>query len=301
MDTFEGKRIGVIGLDAMHAVAFTKVINTDVFPEYIDYRVVAAYPKGGEVLEQQRKERVAEYIQTVRNLGVKIVDSIAELLRQVDFVILTSNDGHVHLEQATPVLEAKKRLFIDKPIAGTLDDTRAIFHLSKKYDTPVFSSSSLRFNDVLRNLKNENTGEIIGAHTYSPATIKQPLPDLLWYGIHGLEMLYAAMGTGCTTVKRIDTPDADCVIGVWEDGRIGSYRGMRRGRTGFGGIVYGGQKNILLGGFGGYEPLVAAILSFFKTGIPPVSPEETLELITFIMAAEESKLNNGRTVNIKNI
>src|SRR5690606_40012308 len=98
-----------------------------------------------------------------------MVDSIGELLRQVDFVILTSNDGYVHLEQATPVLEARKLLFIDKPIAATWEDTLTIFRLSKKYNTPVFSSSALRFTDSLRQLKGEGIGEVLGAHTYSPA------------------------------------------------------------------------------------------------------------------------------------
>ena len=300
MSTLDNKRIGIIGLDAMHAVALTKFINTNTLPRYDGYRVVAAYAHDGKI-PGNRKERVAGYIQTVQGSGVKIVDSIAELLGQVDSVILTSNNGYVHLEQAAPVLEAGKPLFIDKPIAATLEDTRAIFRLSEQYNTPVFSSSALRFIDSLRDLKNENIGDILGAQTFSPASTKPDLPDLLWYGIHGIEMLYAVMGTGCATVTRTATPDFDYVVGVWEDGRIGSYRGMRKGRTGFGGTVYGSRKNSVLGGFGGYEPLAAAVLDFFQTGRPPVSPRETIEMITFIMAAEESKRNNGQTIHIKNI
>jgi len=43
----EGKRIGIIGLDGSHAVAFTKVFNDPAAsPEYLGYKVVAAYPKG---------------------------------------------------------------------------------------------------------------------------------------------------------------------------------------------------------------------------------------------------------------
>ena len=48
------------------------------------------------------------------------------------------------------------------------------------------------------------------------------------------------------------------------------------------------------GGYGGYEPLVVEIAKFFKTGKPPVSAEETLEIFAFMEAADESKRKGGR-------
>ena len=58
--------------------------------------------------------------------GVEIVDSIDALLAKVDVVLLESVDGRPHLAQVTPVLKAGKRVFIDKPLAASLEDARRI-------------------------------------------------------------------------------------------------------------------------------------------------------------------------------
>ena len=39
----------------------------------------------------------------------------------------------------------------------------------------------------------------------------------------------------------------------------------------------------------GYEPLLVEICKFFRTGKPPVTAEETLEIFAFMEAADESK------------
>jgi hypothetical protein len=90
-------------------------------------------------------------------------------------------------------------------------------------------------------------------------------------------------------------------IGVWEDGRIGSVRGIRSGRRGYGSTVFG-TKGIVPGGtFDGYEPLIVEIVKFFKTGIPPVSEAETLEIFAFMEAADESKRQGGRPVTLESV
>ena len=293
------KRIGVIGLDAMHAVALTRAINSaSATKDYPGYRVSAAYPQGSRTLEY-RKTRIPEYTRAVMKMGVAIVNSVDELLQQVDQVMLTSNDGHVHLEHALPVIKAGKPLFIDKPLAGSWEDAMAICQAAKRYDTPVFSSSSLRFISSIQQLDKSRTGAVRGAHTFSPAHFEPSLPDLLWYAIHGIEMLFAVMGTGCICVQRTFTEDYDYLTGLWEGGRIGTYRGIREGKTGYGGIVFGEKENVVLGTFEGYEPLALAIVHFFETRVPPVMPGETLEIIAFILAAEESKKQGGARIPLR--
>ncbi len=295
-----GKRIGIIGLDALHAVALAKAINEESTYVYLDYKVVAAYPQGSKNLPY-RIAKVPEYTQAVKKLGVEIVASIAILLEQVDAILLTSNDGHVHLEQAMLVFKAGKPVFIDKPVAGNWADALAIYEAAEKYGCPVFSSSSLRFISGIQALNQEKIGKVIGADTYSPAHFEVSLPDLLWYAIHGIEMLFAVMGTGCISVKRTHTADVDQLVGVWEGGRIGTFRGFRKGRTAYGGTVYGEKENLTLGTFEGYAPLALAIVQFFESKKAPVEAKETLEIIAFIMAAEESKHQNGTSVMLKKI
>ena len=291
------KNIGVIGLDAMHAVALTTAINSEKGGDYLGFKVTHAYPEGSKTLEY-RKKSIPKNIEAVRKLDVQLVNSIGELLEKVDQVILTSNDGHVHLEQALPVIKAGKPLFIDKPLAGTLKDAMAIYKASEEYNTPVFSSSSLRFISKIEELQQAKDRNILGAHTHSSASFEPSLPELLWYAVHGIEMLFAVMGGGCVQVQRTATDDYDHLTGLWADGRIGTYRGIRKGKTAFGGTVFTANGPVDLGGFEGYEPLALAIVEFFHTKTPPVTLKETLEIFAFIFAAEESKKQGGVPVKI---
>ena len=295
------KRIGIIGLDTSHSIAFTKALNDpSAGPQFDGYKVVAAYPKGSNDIKSS-VDRIPGYTEDVKKMGVEIVGSIDELLKKVDFILLETNDGRVHLEQAIPVMKAGKRMFIDKPIAASLTDAIAIFDGSKFYNVPVFSSSSLRYISGVDEIAAGAIGKVIGADIYSPASLEKTHPDLFWYGIHGVETLFTIMGTGCKTVSRAFTPDTDVVTGIWQDNRIGTFRGIRSGRSGYGGVVFGEKEIKFLGSYAGYNPLLVEIVKFFNTGIPPVSPEETLEIFTFMAAAEESKLKKGIPVQTEKV
>ncbi|MDP2114964.1 MAG: gfo/Idh/MocA family oxidoreductase, partial [Bacteroidota bacterium] len=212
-----------------------------------------------------------------------------------------TNDGRLHLEQALPVLKAGKRMFIDKPMAASLADAIAIFEASKKYKVPIFSSSSLRYINGMDEVISGKIGKVLGAETYSPAKLEKTHPDLFWYGIHGVETLFTAMGTGCKSVVRVSNDDTDLVIGTWEDDRIGTFRGIRKGKEDYGGTVFGEKAIKVLGNYAGYNPLLVQIIQFFKTGIAPVKEEETLEILAFMEAADLSKANGGKAVEIKTV
>lgn len=297
----KGKRVGLIGLDTSHAVAFTKVLNAvDADPAYSGYKVVAAYPQGSLDIKIS-VDRTPGFTKDVQDLGVEIVSSISDLLKKVDVVLLETNDGRRHLEQALPVLKAGKRLFIDKPIAASLKDAKSIFEASEKYNVPLFSSSSLRYMDGIEEARQGSIGKVLGAQAYSPAILESTHPDLFWYGIHGVEMLFAVMGTGCIEVTRTHTEHYDVVTGVWDDGRIGTFRGNRFGKKSYGLTVFGEKEIVSLNKYQGYNALLKQMVMFFDTGIVPVQPAETLEICAFIEAADESKRANGAKVAMKTI
>jgi predicted dehydrogenase len=292
----KSKRIGIIGLDTSHSVAFTRALNDpSADAAFLGYRIIAAYPKGSNDIKSS-VDRIPGYIEDVKKLGVEIAASIDELIEKVDFVLLETNDGRLHLEQALPVFRAGKLMFIDKPVAASLADAVAIFEASQHYSVPVFSSSSLRYMPGIREIAEGSVGKVLGADTYSPATIEKTHPDLFWYGVHGVETLFTLMGKGCKTVSRTHSDNFDKVTGLWDDGRIGSFRGIRSGKSDYGGIVFGEKGITVLGKYSGYNPLLMEIVRFFDTGISPVSSEETLEIFTFMEAAEESKLKGGKPV-----
>lgn len=293
-----GGKVGIIGLDVSHSVAFTKLLNSPNAPaEYAGYKVVAAYPKGSNDIEFS-VSRIPEFTKAVESMGVEIVSSIKELLSKVDVVFLNTNDGRLHLEQVLPVFKAGKSVFIDKPLAASLSDVAAIFNAAKKYNIPVFSSSSLRYMENRGELTPDKTGKILGVDTYSPATIEKTHPDLFWYGIHGVEMLYTMLGTGCKQVQRVYTKDTDIVIGTWNDNRLGTFRGTRIGPHDYGGIVFSEKAVIPISPAKGFSSLMKEIIHFFQTGISPVTPAETLEIYAFMEAADESKRRGGTVVNI---
>jgi hypothetical protein len=107
------------------------------------------------------------------------------------------------------------------------------------------------------------------------------------------------MGTGCKEVIRVSTEGTDIVTGVWEDGRLGTFRGTRSGEHEYGGTAFGEKGVVRVGPYSGYEALLRQIIQFFQSGISPVSEEETLEIYAFMEAADESKRKGGVAVNLK--
>lgn len=297
----ENKRIGIIGLDTSHSTAFTKALNDpSTGPAFGGYRIVAAYPHGSKDIKSST-ERIPGYTEEVKKYGVEIVDSIDSLLKKVDFVMLETNDGRLHLEQALEVMKSGKRMFIDKPVAASLADAITIFRAAEFYKVPVFSTSSLRYTTGIREISEGSIGKVLGADTFSPCSLEKTHPDLFWYGIHGVETLFTVMGTGCAKVSRTSTADFDNAVGTWNDGRIGSFRGIRKGSASYGGTVFGEKGISVLGKYAGYNPLLERIIKFFDDGIIPVKAEETIEIFAFMAAADESKANGGAPAELARV
>src|SRR5688572_6905604 len=145
--------IGIIGCDTSHVPAFTKIFNDPKAEgDLAGFKVVAAFPGGSQDIPSSR-DRVQKFTDELKAGGVEIVDTIPKLLEKVDVVLLESVDGRPHLEQARPVFEAKKPVFIDKPLAASLADAVAIAELGRRHNVPWFSSSALRFSPTTVKLK----------------------------------------------------------------------------------------------------------------------------------------------------
>ena len=296
-------KLGIIGLDTSHVTAFTKILNDPKAPNHVPGGKVVAAFKSSSADIPSSANRVEQYTAQLQNeFGVRMMPSIDELCREVDAVLIESVDGRPHLAQARPVIAAKKRLFIDKPLAGSLRDAVEIFRLAREAGVPVFTSSAYRYYDSMIELKKANVGGIRSAISYGPAHLEEHHPDLFWYGVHPTEALFTVMGRGCVSLTRTHTADTDVVTGLWSDGRIGVLHGLRSKPLPHKVILFGAngfaeQQN----GRDDYAPLVREIIRFFETGIAPVSPEETLEMFAFMEAADESKRRGGQPVKISDV
>jgi hypothetical protein len=267
--------------------------------ENLGARVVAAYKGGSKDFEPSysRIEGFAEQIQS--KWRVELVPDIATLLSKVDGVLLLSVDARSHLAEARQVIAAHKPLFIDKPLAATLEDAREIARLAKAANVPWFSSSSLRYGAVTAGLRPGATGAI----AWGPGTIHEDFPlELSWYGIHAVEVLYTILGRGCESVSRTSGPNGDTVTGRWKDGRVGAVY-VARPDADYGAIVFYGKDTVEAhpkkSAASEYRPLVLQIVKFFQSGVPPVANEDTLEIFAFLDAAQRSKQQNGAAVVLR--
>jgi hypothetical protein len=294
-------RIGIIGTDTSHVPAFTKMFNGD--PSEKDHisgaRVVAAY-KGGSKDVEESASRVDGFAETIRTkYGVEIVPDIPSLLAKVDAVLIESVDGRVHLQQARPVIAAHKPLFIDKPLASTLEDAREIARLAKEAGVPWFSSSSLRYGAIGQTGRLPN---LSGVTTWGPGPFEaHHYLDLSWYAIHPIELLYTLMGPGCESVTRTAGKDMDLIVGRWKDGRIGTIQAARP-YSDYGALLFRGREvidNHPKASGSDYNALVQQVIQFFQTGKPPVPNEETLEIFAFMDAAQRSKEQGGNAVKLR--
>lgn len=308
-------RVGMIGLDTSHVIAFTQILNDPKHAGHVPGVKVVCGFKGGSPDVEASHTRVNKFTKELQErFGVEIVDSVEKLVEKVDAVMVMSVDGRPHLEQAKPAFAAKKRVYIDKPLAGSYKDGKEIARLSKEHGAPFFSASSLRFYDsIVRTRTDPTLGKIVGCEAFGPCSLEPHHPDLFWYGIHGVETLYSIMGPGCESVRRVHTPELDIVVGKWKDGRIGTYRGIRKGAAASGATIFGEkavrstlatQAVAKIQGPAlddGYRNLVREIVKFFQTGVAPVPPEECLEVLAFMQAADLSKERGGAEVRLEEL
>ena len=291
-------KVGMIGLDTSHVVAFTKVLNDPKHPDHVPgAKVVAAY-KGGSPDLASSRDRIDGFTKTlVEEWGVELVDDIPTLCEKVDAILLESVDGRVHLEQVRPVFEAGKPVFIDKPLAATWEDVKEIARLGEEHSTPWWSASSLRYSAAVSDAAIEG---LTGAVTWGPAPIDATHDlDLSWYGIHPVELLFAVMGPGVGSVERSYTDGADVIVGHWKDGRLGVVRTIRDGKRSYGVTAFG-EKEVKVSTNSGaaYSGLLGDVVKFFKTGIPPVDNAETIEIFAFLEAARVSREEGGSRVSL---
>ena len=295
-------KLGLIGLDTSHVVVFSDTFNNPAAKAPLPgARVVAAWPGGSPDL-QSSISRVPGYTAELRDkFGVQILDSIEAVCAASDAILHTSLDGRVHRAQFEKIAPFGKPVFMDKPFATTSADARAIFALAKKHKVRLFTSSSLRFTGALtRVVTPENKATVKGADFCGPVAHEVTNPGFFWYGIHAVEMLYTTLGRGCRSVRCVSNANFDLVTAMWADGRIGTIRGNRTGNYDFHGLVHFEKTsvpvNVQTETKGFFTCLAEAILAFLNGGPVPVEPEETLELIRFIEAANESSANGGKEV-----
>lgn len=314
----EPVRVGVLGLDNYQAVAYTQLFNSPKAEgDLAGLRVVAAVPLGSPEIPES-VEGLPKWKEQIKKFDVELVESVEEMLRRCDAVMIMSLDGRQHLEQARPVLKAGKRLYIGRPLAASLADAVEIFRLAKESGTPCFSSSQHRFSPGFIGMRNHpEVGAVLGCDVYGGCPTEPHHAELFWHAVHGIDTLFTIMGPGCQSVTNTSTPTAEIITGVWADGRVGNFRGIKQGALKYSATVFGDKGVSVAGVYGhgvpekgvvptrdkymGYEGIAIQMARFFKGSEVPVSPEETLQVFAFMEAAHASKRQAGARVMLKDV
>ena len=296
-------KIGLIGLDTSHVVAFSKCLNRPGDAEHVPGgRIVCAYPGGSKDFELS-SSRVGKFTEQLKTeFGVEILDAPEAVAERVDLLFITAVDGRTHLDLVRKTIAARRPTFIDKPMTASLAEAKEIFALGEQHGAAVMSCSSLRYSESLSAaMGNDSLGEISGVDVFGPVDLQPALPGLFWYGIHSVEIVNRVMGRGCREVKATTTDHHDLIACTWADGRMASIHGLRETHHKFGATIHRKKGFQFVDAGAGkrsaYALMLEAILRSLPAGKSDVAPADTLEIIRLIEAANESR-ESGKSVTL---
>jgi len=258
-------KLGVVGLDG-HGPVFIDLVN-GARPMLPGARVVAAMAVPTVMISE---DELARNVEKTRQLGAEIVEDPARLAEAVDGILILHDDGSKHLELTSLFAGMGKPIFVDKPLEANVQAARRLVEVCREADCPVFSASSLRFC----------------------AEIQACLADALAGGIRS--------GRGCREVRCVMSEAGPVAVGAWQDGRLGIARGTIGGIPSFGFTAWRDRAttSATVDASKIYPALLNEIKRFIETGEAPVAPEESIEGIAFMVAANESMAQDGKPVAV---
>ncbi|HCG24313.1 MAG: Gfo/Idh/MocA family oxidoreductase [Victivallales bacterium] len=210
------------------------------------------------------------------DFGVTPLKSMEEVVEKSDAVfVLAPSNPEVHRELAEIPLKSGKPVFVDKPFAPSKADAEAMFELAAKHNTPLMSSSALRFSTELDAYRNkpgttymETTG---GGRSF-------------WeYSIHQIEMIVSVLGTGAKRIMQCGANDVEHMVIQYEDDRRASvtYTPNAPFTTR---LVHEGKMIVNPQCSDFFPILLSEILDFFATGKSPIDTAQTIEIAALVAA-----------------
>jgi predicted dehydrogenase len=288
-------KLGLVGLDTSHVTAFTQLLHDASSPHHVPgARVVSALP-GGSPDFPLSFSRVESFTRQLRDeYGVRIATSLEEVGEACDGILIESVDGRAHRAQFKTLLAYGKPLFVDKPLAGSMEDAEAMAALAEEKGVPVMSCSSLRFAEAFRHaLRTPDVGALAGLDLHGPMPTEPQLPGLFWYGVHTAEMMIAALGRDFGAVRALHTDGQDVVVAEWSGGRLGVLRGKRGENTRFGGQLHFERDSVSFRVDPAkdrpfYASLLAEMIPFFQGKQNAAPIDEALAVMRYMDAANRA-------------
>lgn len=200
-----------------------------------------------------------------------------DVVDDVDGVLVLSEDPATHWPYARPALAAGLPCFIDKPLAGSMADVRAIASTAADHGAPWFGGSALRFSPELHHARDE-----IAASGHTHVLIQSGGgPEL--YGPHVIEVANLLMGREIRAVRAQPAPNRAAFLLEYDDGRsalldlidANVLPALLVVATGNGEATRVEVRRV----YEAMRAMVGAFAEMCRTRVPPVAPEESLALI----------------------
>ncbi len=280
------KKIGFIDyyIDEWHANNYPAFIRESALGA--EFEVALAWeemtPEGRKPLEEWCRE------QKVGKAG-----SIAEVIEKCDcLVVLSPDNAERHEDLADLPLRSGKPVYIDKPIAPSLAAAKRLFEKAEKHQTPMMSSSALRYGSALVNaIKDQIAGKPARfVSTRGPG-------DWATYAIHQVEMLVMTLGTGATRAMACGNDQVNLLVVDYPDGRRGLVEQIPE-HTFQVSAQFGGESLAIDEMDDFFPRFIDAMLGFFQTGKSLVPKAETLEIAALLEAGAGALLTPGKWVKV---
>ncbi|MEU8222005.1 Gfo/Idh/MocA family oxidoreductase [Kribbella sp. NPDC048915] len=269
------RRVALVGTENSHADHIIEHLN--VHPVDGSTRIVALV---GPDDERNRKLADAGGIS-------QLVPTTTDLLGSVDALIVTSRDGALHREHAVPFLEARVPVWVDKPLAASTADARAILDAAQRGGAPVTSYSAVRWVPDADALAAAEVGELQAVTVTGPADPDSEYSGIFFYGIHAADVAQRLVPgepgpvtverVGSTVVARYRTGDVLVTLQLVKptgDGRV-PFHAEVVGRTGLLSHDIGLSSDYVL-------PGLKIFLDMLDTGKAPLDDATMLAPITVL-------------------
>ncbi|TCC50701.1 hypothetical protein E0H75_10980 [Kribbella capetownensis] len=276
-------RIGIIGTENSHVDHIIDYLNVE--RRAGETRVVALC---GGASERNEKLRVIGQLE-------RLVDAPTDLLGLVDAVIITDRHGGLHRDHAVPFLAEGLPVFVDKPLACSEADARAIVAAAREHDALLTSSSAVRWVPDTDALAEQavSLGAPQTVITTGPADPGSEYGGIYFYGIHPVDVaLRLAPGAvGEVSVEQF----ADTIVAGADVGGVRVVvqfvRPSSDGRVPFHGLVVGrhglAARELILGP-SYVEPGLRAFLEMVETRRPPIDYDDLVRPMQFLDAVVEA-------------
>lgn len=224
-----------------------------------------------------------------KRYGVHKCSSLEELCNKCDYLmVLYPDNPERKFAVIKKVIPFRKPIFVDKTFMDNYDEAKQVFELAKQYQTPLFTSSSLRYADEVRALENIESLLVIA-----------PSVHLSDYWIHPLEIVVSKMGTGAIKAKlsrsgvhymlNIEYPNnKSALIVIAEGGNAQDFFVSGNGKF---------KQNLIRCVSPYFENEMRDILRFFKEKNPSFSYLETLEAMKLRDIALQNKFDEWINLN----